>query len=164
MFSLCLIIVISLVWTCIYDCNLSPLLRIIFVYFFFLMIRRPPRSTRTDTLFPYTTLFRSERDQRLGSDILRGHAIHEVDDRDALRGDILDQVVKAVTRDGAEDDGLRAAGDIVLDLRDLLCGVGIAASLEHRHHDALALGFLSPDHVDGDPVAICHIQHDYTMV
>src|SRR3546814_575365 len=30
-----------------------------FVLFFFLMIRRPPRSTRTDTLFPYTTLFRS---------------------------------------------------------------------------------------------------------
>src|SRR3546814_1522193 len=28
--------------------------------FFFLMIRRPPRSTRTDTLFPYTTLFRSQ--------------------------------------------------------------------------------------------------------
>src|SRR3546814_21098280 len=27
--------------------------------FFFLVIRRPPRSTRTDTLFPYTTLFRS---------------------------------------------------------------------------------------------------------
>src|SRR3546814_5010050 len=27
---------------------------------FFLRIRRPPRSTRTDTLFPYTTLFRSE--------------------------------------------------------------------------------------------------------
>src|SRR3546814_93786 len=32
---------------------------IICVLFFFLMIRRPPRSTRTDTLFPYTTLFRS---------------------------------------------------------------------------------------------------------
>src|SRR3546814_12588895 len=29
------------------------------VLFFVLMIRRPPRSTRTDTLFPYTTLFRS---------------------------------------------------------------------------------------------------------
>src|SRR3546814_9724641 len=28
------------------------------------MIRRPPRSTRTDTLFPYTTLFRSHRIQR----------------------------------------------------------------------------------------------------
>src|SRR3546814_2591259 len=30
-----------------------------FSFLFFLMIRRPPRSTRTDTLFPYTTLFRS---------------------------------------------------------------------------------------------------------
>src|SRR3546814_10955223 len=30
-----------------------------FFFFFFLMIRRPPSSTRTDTLFPYTTLFRS---------------------------------------------------------------------------------------------------------
>src|SRR3546814_15706107 len=28
-------------------------------FFLVLMIRRPPRSTRTDTLFPYTTLFRS---------------------------------------------------------------------------------------------------------
>src|SRR3546814_17947672 len=28
------------------------------------MIRRPPRSTRTDTLFPYTTLFRSDADRR----------------------------------------------------------------------------------------------------
>src|SRR3546814_4441824 len=37
----------------------SLLLLICFV-FFFLMIRRPPRSTRTDTLFPYTTLFRSD--------------------------------------------------------------------------------------------------------
>src|SRR3546814_11108304 len=30
------------------------------MFFFFLKIRRPPSSTRTDTLFPYTTLFRSE--------------------------------------------------------------------------------------------------------
>src|SRR3546814_13848470 len=33
----------------------------VMLFFFFLMIRRPPRSTRTDTLFPYTTLFRSGR-------------------------------------------------------------------------------------------------------
>src|SRR3546814_20184368 len=33
-----------------------------FLSFFFLIIRRPPRSTRTDTLFPYTTLFRSVPD------------------------------------------------------------------------------------------------------
>src|SRR3546814_12192578 len=35
---------------------------------FFLMIRRPPRSTRTDTLFPYTTLFRSEGSDQLVRD------------------------------------------------------------------------------------------------
>src|SRR3546814_18132105 len=42
--------------------------------FFFLMIRRPPRSTRTDTLFPYTTLFRSGivgRDDAADEAILR---------------------------------------------------------------------------------------------
>src|SRR3546814_11536359 len=33
--------------------------------YFFLIIRRPPRPTRTDTLFPYTTLFRSERRRNL---------------------------------------------------------------------------------------------------
>src|SRR3546814_7877053 len=36
------------------------------VVFFFLRIRRPPRSTRTDTLFPYTTLFRSRRGREEG--------------------------------------------------------------------------------------------------
>src|SRR3546814_389262 len=36
------------------------------VVFFFLTIRRPPRSTRTDTLFPYTTLFRSGRAEEGG--------------------------------------------------------------------------------------------------
>src|SRR3546814_15011359 len=58
--------------------------------FFFLMIRRPPRSTRTDTLFPYTTLFRSGswrcrvRDRRStrsracvggGSPVAHGHCL-----------------------------------------------------------------------------------------
>src|SRR3546814_15809444 len=42
---------------------------VVFVFIFFLMIRRPPRSTRTDTLFPYTTLFRSSKkaDRQTGS-------------------------------------------------------------------------------------------------
>src|SRR3546814_12352079 len=50
---------------CIFICTLCIFLLfwLFFVFtssiFFFLMIRRPPRSTRTDTLFPYTTLFRS---------------------------------------------------------------------------------------------------------
>src|SRR3546814_15620673 len=58
------------------------------LFFFFLMIRRPPRSTRTDTLFPYTTLFRSlaeqippdaRRDAPAGQPVLfqqRLHAAH----------------------------------------------------------------------------------------
>src|SRR3546814_14402422 len=50
------------------------------VLVFFLMIRRPPRSTRTDTLFPYTTLFRSDL---LQVGVLRGEA--------ALRGGIDQQ-------------------------------------------------------------------------
>src|SRR3546814_2704425 len=37
--------------------------------FFFLMIRRPPRSTRTDTLFPYTTLFRSHPGHHPGAPV-----------------------------------------------------------------------------------------------
>src|SRR3546814_8861872 len=39
------------------------------------MIRRPPRSTRTDTLFPYTTLFRSPEDE--GQHRHRQHRGHE---------------------------------------------------------------------------------------
>src|SRR3546814_5058765 len=38
-----------------------------YFFFFFFMIRRPPRSTRTDTLFPYTTLFRSACGLKRGS-------------------------------------------------------------------------------------------------
>src|SRR3546814_15873609 len=40
-------------------------------FFFFLMIRRPPRSTRTDTLLPYTTLFRSPCQEPWASTKLR---------------------------------------------------------------------------------------------
>src|SRR3546814_11154159 len=42
---------------------------------FFLMIRRPPRSTRTDTLFPYTTLFRSDPHRAA----TRTHAVSRLD-------------------------------------------------------------------------------------
>src|SRR3546814_1759783 len=59
------------------------------------MIRRPPRSTRTDTLFPYTTLFRSDDHrrglevhadaavlvERIGEDARRGRGDHTVAER-----------------------------------------------------------------------------------
>src|SRR3546814_13155047 len=47
------------------------------------MIRRPPRSTRTDTLFPYTTLFRS---LEVGERRLRHHLAGAGRDRAKLRG------------------------------------------------------------------------------
>src|SRR3546814_10275529 len=46
------------------------------------MIRRPPRSTRTDTLFPYTTLFRSQWEEPL-----TGNGMAAVRDRQPLIGD-----------------------------------------------------------------------------
>src|SRR3546814_15684330 len=49
----------------------------VLLLFVFLMIRRPPRSTRTDTLFPYTTLFRSH-DRGLGRHC-RKIVNHEID-------------------------------------------------------------------------------------
>src|SRR3546814_17068956 len=45
---------------------------LLLLYVFFVMIRRPPRSTRTDTLFPYTTLFR--RVGEMGVALLVGEA------------------------------------------------------------------------------------------
>src|SRR3546814_8971427 len=56
----------------------------VYCFFFFLMIRRPPRSTRTDTLFPYTTLFRSpslpRRSRALGRRLM-AHRQARVDQR-----------------------------------------------------------------------------------
>src|SRR3546814_11565431 len=58
--------------------------------FFFLMIRRPPRSTRTDTLFPYTTLFRSAGDMaecgKARAGVLAGVALGGIE-----RGHVRDQ-------------------------------------------------------------------------
>src|SRR3546814_19536536 len=50
--------------------------------FFFFKIRRPPRSTRTDTLFPYTTLFRSLKTGFLVvlPDLMQGDSFRKKDD------------------------------------------------------------------------------------
>src|SRR3546814_21073470 len=49
------------------------------------MIRRPPRSTRTDTLFPYTTLFRSTLDrEREANAILTAENARLTEERGAL--------------------------------------------------------------------------------
>src|SRR3546814_14259314 len=48
----------------------------LYFIFFLLMIRRPPRSTRTDTLIPYTPLFRSQHRRARHDDRSRAHGRH----------------------------------------------------------------------------------------
>src|SRR3546814_2708038 len=62
---------------------------------FFLMIRRPPRSTRTDTLFPYTTLFRSHRWRTVGDEMPRlfGNCSVDIGDEIAQPGNVCTSLV-----------------------------------------------------------------------
>src|SRR3546814_11675355 len=72
-----------------YEDRFSSCFELLCVYlvFFFLMIRRPPRSTRTDTLFPYTTLFRSAQRADLGDqDALRRRGRRDARVRRGRRG------------------------------------------------------------------------------
>src|SRR3546814_13973602 len=69
--------------------------------FFFLMIRRPPRSTRTDTLFPYTTLFRASLGRfRIPGDMRRDL---EADEAVAAFGRVIDQAQQVRGRLGVAD-------------------------------------------------------------
>src|SRR3546814_14177797 len=72
-----------------------------FFLFFFLMFRRPPRSTRTDTLFPYTTLFRHV-------------VVVEDDDQPVARLlGIVHRLIRHARRHRAvADDGDRLAGPV----------------------------------------------------
>src|SRR3546814_19808573 len=76
----------------------------------FVMIRRPPRSTRTDTRFPYTTLFRSGRDDHAlcalrqgggGAPLRRGGDLHAVRDKLRADGPSTDDPAEARPRAGA---------------------------------------------------------------
>src|SRR3546814_16939154 len=77
------------------------------ILFFFLMIRRPPRSTRTDTLFPYTTLFRSVEQLLEALDVIDGHGHPRVAD-EAQR---LDPAVRSTQRQAKALPAVRGKGD-----------------------------------------------------
>src|SRR3546814_20682843 len=100
----------------------------IFIYVCFLMIRLPPRSTRTDTLFPYTTLFRSRaiigriEDRRYedqsDSDMPFVDPIAEKKDRRAERHTDRGRGQHMAPVDAAETVGQRAAKPGADDPRD----------------------------------------------
>src|SRR3546814_20306579 len=81
------------------------------------MIRRPPRSTRTDTLFPYTTLFRSAQQVtfhplRMRVDTAAGHkadalAINEVS---------LLRESRQAAKIGVKIDGVQRLGELICDV------------------------------------------------
>src|SRR3546814_826571 len=83
------------------------------------MIRRPPRSTRTDTLFPYTTLFRSIGDQT-------GQLFVKTDPEHAL----------AVRIEGHIVAELRGDGDAPLAIDRGEIGARILAGRHNRHRSA----------------------------
>src|SRR3546814_17255979 len=100
------------------------------------MIRRPPRSTRTDTLFPYTTLFRSFIDRR------RGEYLSVEHHRKAL-ADIL----RRHAREGRRSARIEADGDdrhIALRIKALL---RVDQPLAIDHH-------LAPQHFKGRAIAL----------
>src|SRR3546814_10802626 len=98
---------------------------------FFLRIRRPPRSTRTDTLCPYTTLFRSLAalaglDQELG-DILIGARRTRDLDRLRIRKELVGQLLDRRRHRRREKQGLPIRGQLGADIFD----VGDEAHVEH---------------------------------
>src|SRR3546814_5853351 len=65
------------------------------------MIRRPPRSTRTDTLFPYTTLFRSQHHGRHAG--VQHPEEGEAEDRHARCADEVDRPAADLVRQPSEE-------------------------------------------------------------
>src|SRR3546814_20994519 len=84
------------------------------------MIRRPPRSTRTDTLFPYTTLFRSaetETDKRK-----LGDAIAQA--RETGVAQTVDQAA----------DGVAGTASLIQDAAGIVIGALVVAAPRSRPH------------------------------
>src|SRR3546814_15950268 len=101
------------------------------VCIFFVMIRRPPRSTRTDTLFPFTTLFRSlgaiEREISGADQHFRGSPVTRAD-RDADRGTDVERIlIDLVGPRQRFDDGDR----------EFLDAVGVAGFAQDRQSTRL---------------------------
>src|SRR3546814_1908857 len=87
-----------------------------FLLFFFFMIRRPPRSTRTDTLFPYTTLFRSRHhiSLALGIDATIAGIVHH------QRGISAFHVAEAERQHGVTFGQLRRSEEHTSELQSLM--------------------------------------------
>src|SRR3546814_1317931 len=84
----------------------------------FLMIRRPPRSTRTDTLFPYTTLFRSKGQEGVGREAAGDDRIPERENIDSAVSAIADGIVRHANRCRGGAQGLNPGNPSLFQLGD----------------------------------------------
>src|SRR3546814_20872349 len=98
------------------------------------MIRRPPRSTRTNTLFPYTTLFRSGVDFHFGKRITHHAAAGRAQDRVGIADHLLEGAVRRASQD--HQGPRRGFGTLLLeDEQDVLPADAIqVAALLHADH------------------------------
>src|SRR3546814_13766638 len=106
------------------------------------MIRRPPRSTRTDTLFPYTTLFRSPEaapaDSSASADNAQALTLSPAVRRLVLEHGLDPSSIKGTGRDGrlTKDDVLNAAKSqgqavkTVADRKSVVEGKGVVVRVE----------------------------------
>src|SRR3546814_3908197 len=134
----------------------------------FLMIRRPPRSTRTDTLFPYTTLFRSTAkaafailaDEQSGDQPSRPFALRVIDSRSMFSGT---GVLVAEAAKLARDSGRPFAMRLRLEtLSDAICTYMVPGDLyylrtraQHKGERSVdALGYLIGSAPDLRPVLL----------
>src|SRR3546814_5291733 len=125
------------------------------------MIRRPPRSTRTDTLFPYTTLFRSDQVEMAAADHADRQLRHrqpqaiglvglaEADEagaghgaKDAEAGARADA---GAARDGRHPLGRRRAGQMPEDAHGMHHRPHIPLLVGHRHYSKLRYSFRMPN-------------------
>src|SRR3546814_4583137 len=81
---------------------------------FFLLLRRPPRSTRTDTLFPFTTLFRSVHGQRAGVDVVIALVGGRAVSGPVIYALVARRSVHEFAGNGALDDDRTAAARLVI--------------------------------------------------
>src|SRR3546814_19560725 len=118
------------------------------------MIRRPPRSTRTDTLFPYTTLFRSDHGSGFAETVIDGQAwrVYAIEDQDrdvrVLVGDRL------TVRERLVSDmitGLLLPAALILPALAFLIWASMGRGLKPLPRMAGALGRRGPGHLGPIP-------------
>src|SRR3546814_3559807 len=125
------------------------------------MIRRPPRSTRTDTLFPYTTLFRSQRSHFVEVEFVELLAVVEL----RRRGDAVGAVAKERLVQVQLEDLVLAQLALHLHRQQHfgeLAGVGYLGAEEEMARDLLGDGrpaghaFLRPGHDEQTDSSVEH--------